>query len=190
MFRHKNIFCGSTANHWSNVKLSFIMFKSERLRNMGAKVSIDRTDYAIMALLQENAWISNKEIAGSVNLSISATAGRVKRLKDDGILQSAHSVVDGRVMGVRLEALFLIQLDKHDQDIVGEFMQEALMLPEVRSIYLITGPYDIVANVVARDTDHLKTLAFKHFTNRSYITRIETSIVYNSLISRVLNPLT
>ncbi len=156
---------------------------------MPYKYDLDAKDYRIIDALQENCWSSSKEIAAAVGLSISATAQRIRALRETENLLSAHAVVDPASMGVQLEALFLIQLDKHDQSTVEEFMNEVLNLPEVVSIFLVTGRYDIVANVVGTSMDHLKALAFEQFTSRPFITRIETSIVYNSLHARVLKPL-
>ena len=59
-------------------------------------------------------------------------------------------------------------------------------IPEVRSAFLITGRYDLVVHVVARDMQHLKDLALDSFTNRPGVTRIETSIVYESRVRHEL----
>ncbi|WP_259782025.1 Lrp/AsnC family transcriptional regulator [Aestuariispira ectoiniformans] len=150
---------------------------------------LDRTDFRILTILQENAWTSTKELAARINLSLSATSQRVKTLKDEGHLIAAHAVVNEKTMNMRLEALILIQLDKHDGSVVEEFLEEIIAIPEVKSAFLITGRYDIVVNVGVCDTDHLKQLAFECFTNRPYITKIETSLVYDSIHSRVMTPL-
>jgi Lrp/AsnC family transcriptional regulator, leucine-responsive regulatory protein len=152
-------------------------------------MTLDRIDFHILRILQENAWTSVKQISATVGLSLSTTSQRIKILKENGHLLSTHAVVNRRSMNIGLEALFLIQLDKHDKSIVEDFMASIIKLPEILSVYLITGANDIIANAVVRDTDHLKSLAFEQFTNRPFISKIETAIVYNSLHSRVMTPL-
>ena len=49
----------------------------------GAPATIDRTDAAILALLQNNGRLSNKEIAAAVGLAPSSAHERLKRLKGD-----------------------------------------------------------------------------------------------------------
>lgn len=154
---------------------------------MIVKLELDRIDFCILTCMQENAWMSTKQLSAKIGLSLSATAQRLKSLKDAGHLQAAHAVVPRQIMGANLEALFMIQLDKHDEEIVNQFLENVVSLPEVLSAFLITGNYDIVANIIVRDTDHLKSLAFEQFTNRPFITKIETSIVYNSLHSYVVH---
>lgn len=141
---------------------------------------LDRTDFEILALLQKDARYSNKQIAAAVGLAPSSVHDRLKRLWSDRVLTGAHAEVDPKVMGIGLEALFLIELSKHERATVDQFMDEIVDIPEVRSAHLITGRYDLVVHVVACDTRHLKDLALDRFTNRPGVTRIETSIIYET----------
>lgn len=138
----------------------------------------DRTDFAIIAILQNDVRTPNKELAARVGLAPSSCHERVKRLWADGILTGAHAAVDARQLGVGIEALLFIELAKHNRTTVDTFMTDVETIPEVRSAFLITGRHDLVVHVVARDTQHLKDLALDHFTNRPGVTRIETSIIY------------
>jgi DNA-binding Lrp family transcriptional regulator len=141
---------------------------------------LDRIDFEIVRLLQKNARSSNKELAAEVGLAPSSCHERVKRLWDEGVLRGAHVDVDPIALGVGLEALLMIELAKHERQTVDSFMSEVVTIPEVRSAFLITGRYDLVVHVVARDTGHLKNLALDKFTSRPGVTRIETSIIYET----------
>ncbi len=72
----------------------------------------------------------------------------------------------------------MIELSKHERATVDSFMDEISMISEVRSAYLLTGRWDVIVHVVARDTEHLKDLALDKFTSWPGVTRIETSIIY------------
>jgi DNA-binding Lrp family transcriptional regulator len=102
------------------------------------------------------------------------------------VLRGAHADVNPKAMGIGLEALFLIELSKHERGGVDRFMTEVVNIPEVRSAFLITGRWDFVVHVVARDMQHLKDLALDSFTNRPGVTRIETSIIYEARIRHEL----
>jgi DNA-binding Lrp family transcriptional regulator len=152
-------------------------------------MSLDRTDFGILRLLQNNASLSNKQIAAAVGLAPSSAHERLKRLRDDGVLRGSHADVDPKAMGVGLEALFLIEFAKHERVGVDRFMAEVVEIPEVRSAFLITGRWDSVVHVVARDMQHLKDLGLDHFTNRLGVTRIETSIIFEPRVQHELPPL-
>ena len=72
-------------------------------------MSLDRTDFGILRLVQNNAGLSNKQIAAAVGLAPSSAHERLKRLRDDGVLRGSHADVDPKAMGIGLEALFLIE---------------------------------------------------------------------------------
>jgi DNA-binding Lrp family transcriptional regulator len=143
-------------------------------------MTIDRIDAGILRLLQNDARLSNKQLAAAVGLAPSSVHDRLRRLWAEGVLTGLHAEVAPAAMGVGLEALLMIELAKHERATVDRFMDEVLRIPEVRSAHLITGRYDLVVHVVARDTRHLKDLALDHFTSRPGVTRIETSIIYET----------
>ena len=141
---------------------------------------LDRTDFAILDLLQKDARLSNKEIADAVGLAPSSTHERIKRLWDLGVLRGLHADVDAGAFGVGIEALLMIELAKHERATIDSFMADVATIAEVRSAYLLTGRWDVIVHVVARDMEHLKNLALDKFTSRGGITRIETSIIYET----------
>lgn len=153
---------------------------------MGKALPLDQTDFEILALLQEDARTPVKVIAERVNLAVSSTHTRIKALRDSGVLQGAHAVVNPAAFAIGIEALFMIELAKHERGTVDQFLDDLLTIPEVRSAHLVTGRYDLVVRVAARDTAHLKDLALDRFTNRTGVTRIETSIIYESRRQHVL----
>lgn len=146
---------------------------------MAAVSDLDRTDGAILRLLQKDARLSNKEIAAAVGLAPSSAHERLKRLRERGVLRGAHAEVDPRAFGIGIEALFMIELAKHQRGVVDRFMAEMADIPEVRAAFLVTGRHDVIAHVVARDMQHLKDLGLE-FTDRAAVARIETSIVFES----------
>jgi DNA-binding Lrp family transcriptional regulator len=147
---------------------------------MAEYADLDRTDFAILSLLQNDARLTNKEIAAAIDLAPSSTHERVKRLWDIGAIRGVHAEVNPRALGVGIEALFMIELSKHERAVVDTFMHDVGGIAEVRSAYLLSGHWDVIVHVVARDTSHLKDLALDKFTNRAGVTRIETAIVYDA----------
>ena len=147
---------------------------------MAADTALDRIDAAILGLLQNDARLSVKEVATAVGLAPSSAHGRIRQLRESGVLRGAHADVDPRALGVGLEALLMIGLSKHERDTVDRFLDDAVSLPEVRAAFLVSGRYDVVVHVAVRDTQHLKDLALDRFTGRPAVTRIETSIIFDA----------
>ena len=154
--------------------------RTNGLRDNTLPAGIDRTDAAILGLLQNNARLSIKEIAAEIGLAPSSTHERIRRLRDADILRGVHVEVDPKVLGIGLEALLMIELSKHRRSTVDSFLDEIMQVPEVRFAFLVTGRHDLVVHVVVRDTQHLKDLALDNFTNRPGVARIETSIIFDA----------
>jgi DNA-binding Lrp family transcriptional regulator len=151
---------------------------------------LDRTDFAILRLLQNDAGLSNKQIASAIGLAPSSAHERLKRLKEEGVLRGAHADVAPKAMGVGLEAIFFIEMSKHERGVIDRFLDEVVEIPEVRSAFLVTGPHDFIVHVVARDMQHLKDVVLGRFTNRAEVTRIESSIIFDARVRHDLPVLT
>lgn len=142
--------------------------------------NLDQTDIALLRLLQKDVRRSNKSLAAAVGIAPSTCHERLKRLWTSGVVERGRLDLDAATLGYPLQALFMIELAKHERRTVDALLEHIANLREVRSAQLITGRYDLVVQVVARDMQQLKDLAFDHFTCHPAVTRIETSIVYEA----------
>jgi DNA-binding Lrp family transcriptional regulator len=139
---------------------------------------LDRTDRAIVARLQNNARISNKELAAAVGVAPSTALERTRRLETEGVLMGYHADVAPEALGIRLQALVGVTLRQHARPLVEAFEAHALTLPEVVQVFHTTGASDFLVHVAVRDTEHLRALALAAFTERPEVARIETSLLF------------
>ena len=146
---------------------------------------LDRTDAALIRALQEDGRRTIKELAALVSLSSSATHERVRRLFATGVLRGIHAEVEPTAIGVGLQAVIQVHLQRHSRDAVIAFRDHALAQPEVISVTHLTGAVDFLVQVAVRDTDHLRDLALAAFTTRDEVARLETSVVYEHVRTQV-----
>ncbi|MGR3381136.1 Lrp/AsnC family transcriptional regulator [Roseovarius indicus] len=141
-------------------------------------MALDRTDRQILQLLQNDARLMNKQLAAEVGLAPSSVHERVKRLWQDGVITGSETVVDPKRLGFGLAAVIFVNISKEGQVNINELMDDLVAVPEIQNVYLVTGRYDLVVSLVARDMDHLKAIAYHGLTERIEITSYETSIAY------------
>ena len=139
---------------------------------------LDRTDAAIVRHLQNNARLSNKELAAAVGVAPSTCLERVRRLSAEGVLRGYHADVDPQAVGVGLQAMISIRLGQHSRPLVETFQAHALGLSEVVQVYHITGANDFLVHVAVRDAEHLRDLALTAFTERPEVVHIETALLF------------
>lgn len=109
--------------------------------------NLDQTDIAILRILQENAAITNKELAARVNLSSTPVFERVKRLKDQGYIKKYVAVLDTEKLDCSFVAFCYIKLKQHTYDNADRFMKAVQELDEVGECYNISGDYDFLLKV-------------------------------------------
>ncbi len=140
---------------------------------------MDRIDFEIIRLLQNDGRISNKSLAAKVGLAPSTCFERVRQLQAKGVIKGVHADIQPMALGIGLEAIYFIGLAKHSRSLVETFQLEIEQLPEVRSVYLVSGQYDFLVHVAVRDAEHLRNLALDSFTIRSEVARIETVLIFD-----------
>jgi len=142
---------------------------------------MDRIDFEIIRHLQNDGRISNKTLAAEVGLAPSTCFERVRQLRRNGVITGVHADIDPKALGAELEAIYFIELAKHSREVVETFQADLKKIPEVRSVYLVSGQYDFLVHVAVRDTRHLRDLALDAFTVRPEVTRIETVLVFDHI---------
>jgi DNA-binding Lrp family transcriptional regulator len=140
--------------------------------------ALNRTDFAILAALQKDARLSNKELAARVGLAPSSCLERVRRLRETGVLTGFRAIVDPGALGIAMQALVFVRLARHARKQVVSFRQHALSLPETIGLYHVAGQHDFIVHVGVRDANHLRDLAMDAFTSRREVARIETHLIF------------
>jgi DNA-binding Lrp family transcriptional regulator len=140
--------------------------------------ALDRTDFAILAALQNDARLSNKELAARVALAPSSCLERVRRLREEGVLTGYRAIVEPRALGIAMQALVFVTLARHARRQVKAFREHALSLPEAIALYHVAGQHDFLVHLGVRDANHLRDLALDAFTSRPEVARIETHLIF------------
>ena len=147
------------------------------------KRRLDRIDYEILALLRNNARISNKEIARKVGLAASTCLVRLRVLQNSGVISGFHAEINPASLGVGIQAMIAVRLVRHFKPDVDSFRRHALSLPEVVQLYHVAGTIDFLIHVWARNSDHLRDLAMTAFTSREEVSHIETELIFEHIRS-------
>ncbi|MET0555195.1 MAG: Lrp/AsnC family transcriptional regulator [Vicinamibacteria bacterium] len=141
--------------------------------------TLDRIDRVILTELQNNARLSNKEVAARVGLAPSTCLTRVRRLEATGAIAGYRAELDPASLGLGLQALISVYLNRHAVDAFGAIGPHLRSLPEALAVYCLGGAIDFLVHVACRDTEHLRQLTLRVFGNRPEVSRIETSLVFS-----------
>ncbi len=139
---------------------------------------LDRTDQALVALLQNNARMSNKELAARTGIAPSTCLERVRALGARGVVRGYHADVDPEALERGLEAIVAIRVRPHSRRHVDAFREAALAMPDVVELFHVTGADDFLLHVAVADTDALRDFVLDRLTMRPEVAHVESRIVY------------
>jgi DNA-binding Lrp family transcriptional regulator len=142
-------------------------------------MELDRIDFALLKALRTDGKLSNKQLAARIDLAESTTLRRVRRLEDEGVIRGVHAELDLHQLGVNLQAMVAVRLQKHSRELLEDFEEHVRTLPQVLSIFHVAGEYDYLVHVAVRDADHLRDLALDAFTTRPEVEHLETSLIFD-----------
>ncbi|MBN7797149.1 Lrp/AsnC family transcriptional regulator [Parahaliea mediterranea] len=139
---------------------------------------LDEADRGILKLLQNNARLTNKDLARQVGLAPSTTLIRTRRLERLGALRGYHAQVDPGALGLGLEALISVRLGRHRERDVAAFQAYVLGLPEVFHLYHTSGANDFLIHVGVADSRRLRDFAMNALTTRPEVEHLETGLIF------------
>lgn len=115
---------------------------------------MDPIDRKILELLQQDSTQTTKEIAAQVNLSVSPTFERIKRLEKEGYITGYVALVDPFKVGNGLVLFCNIRLKQHSKQMSDEFVEAMKAFDEVTEVYNTSGDYDYMMKLYVRDIHH------------------------------------
>jgi Lrp/AsnC family transcriptional regulator, leucine-responsive regulatory protein len=107
-------------------------------------MTLDSFDKHLLRLLQQNNRLTSDELADQVGLSASAVQRRLKRLRDERIIESDVSIISPSVAGIDITCIVDVVLERGNSQALDRFKTVMLQRSEVMQCYFVTGSYDFV----------------------------------------------
>jgi DNA-binding Lrp family transcriptional regulator len=139
--------------------------------------NLDKKDLLILKLLQEDANISNKEIAVSTGLTVTPVFERIKKLNAAGVLRKKVYLVDRKQVGLNLIVLISVSLKQHTKEHVNEFMQEMKKHIEVVECFHVSGAFDFHLKIITQDIEKYQDFMLNKISTIKSIGHIESYFV-------------
>jgi DNA-binding Lrp family transcriptional regulator len=124
-------------------------------------IDLDEVDHRILGMLQNDADLSNLELARRIGLSPATALRRVKRLKEQGVIERFVAVVNPEALGAGLLAVVEVSLERQGDQAQQAFAARACAQPEVQQCYQVSPGPDFVLIAQVPDMP-----AYQRFTQR------------------------
>jgi DNA-binding Lrp family transcriptional regulator len=109
--------------------------------------------------LLADSSLSNLALAEKVGLSPSPCLQRVRRLEKTGLIRRYKAVVDLSQLGASITVYAEVTLNTRNQNVTSSFERIIKEMRNVVSCHQVSGDYDYLLRIVARDLSHYASLA-------------------------------
>ena len=139
---------------------------------------MDSIDHQLLTILQQEGDATKAELARRVELTSPAVLGRLKKLRERGVLLRTTAVLDPELMGFSCLAFVQVQTDPPRTD---ELARELAQVDGVQEVHHVAGDDCLLIKVRCADTQALSKLLREQFHGRSGVRSTRSTIVLETV---------
>lgn len=143
--------------------------------------TLDQTDLKILRILQQNARLTNKELAAQVNLSTTPVFERLKRLERNGYIKKYVAVLDADKLNRGFIVFCNVKMSRLSKEIARDFMERMLNIPEVTECYNISGQFDYLLKIHAPDMRYYQQFVLNVLGTIENLGSLESTFVMDTV---------
>jgi Lrp/AsnC family leucine-responsive transcriptional regulator len=163
--------------------------KTQKIAETVQSFVLDETDWRILAALQDDARLTNAELAERVFLSPSPCLRRVRDLGQAGFIRRYVTLLDPLKLGLTVSVFIQVSLEKQMRGALDTFENSVLVRDEVMECYLMTGDADYLLRVVVSDMQSLERFIVDYLAKIPGVSNIRSSFALKQVKYKTALPL-
>lgn len=142
---------------------------------------MDKIDREILKALQDNAKLTNKELASQLGLTITPIYERVKKLEKEGYISHYAAIIDPKKVDLGLEVFCSVSLKDHQKEFIEQFERDVIALEEVTECYHIGGRFDYLLKVNVKNMEAYRNFVSLKLAELDNIGNVQSSFVMSEI---------
>ena len=147
-------------------------------KNPREPATLDDIDHALVAALVADGRITNAALAARVGIAESTCLGRVRALREAGVITGVHARVDPAALGLPIQAVIKVRLASHSPDRVLRFHATLTKIPGVLTAFHVAGADDYLLHVAVASPADLRSFILENLTVQPGVSHTETQLVF------------
>ena len=139
--------------------------------------SIDSFDCKILEIIQQSNRTTSDQIAEQVGLSPAAVQRRMKRMREQNVIQADIAVVNPKAVDRSVTLVVQVMLERERLDLLDTFKKAMMIHPAVQQCYYVTGSADFILVVTAKDMEDYEQFTREVFFDNLNIRNFQTNVV-------------
>lgn len=144
-------------------------------------LQLDPIDLKLIDELQEDCKQPIKQLAQKVNLSITPTHERIKKIEASGVIEKYSAIINPGLLGKALVVYCHVTLVRHQEDKFKEFEAYVNTIDEVVEVVNLAGTYDYLLKVVLKDMPDFENFIVRKISRLDIISNIQSSFVIRQI---------
>jgi len=144
-------------------------------------MELDRFDRQLLNLVQDDAGQTAERLAEQIGLSPSAIQRRLKRLREEGVIQREIAVVEPKEVGSPTSFVVSLQVERERPELLAQLRQWLTAQPHVQQAFYVTGEADFVVIVTAPGTEAYDALMSRMMIENPNVKRFTTNVVLGTV---------
>lgn len=140
-------------------------------------MKLDELDLSILKRLQENGKVTNLQLSKDIGLSPAPTLERVKKLEQNGFIESYHALIDESKLNIGISAFMQISLIRQRENAINNFIDQINKIDEVMECYNVTGQADYLLKIMVKDITAFDALVKEKLSPIEEIRNMHSMIV-------------
>lgn len=142
---------------------------------------MDSYDTKILSILQKDGQISMARLSEQVGLSLSACHRRVKMLESEGKISHYAARLNRKRIGLEIQVFIEAKLTSQRVENIEAFERAIHEMPEVLECHLISGEFDYLIRVAAKNTDDYESLYRNRLTLIPSVAQMKTLLCLSTV---------
>lgn len=140
---------------------------------------MDKTDFQILKLLQDNARISNSEIARQVAMVPSGVLERIRKLEENGFIQEYTAHLKAEALNLGLIAFIFVRTN----ELPGccDTAEKLAKIPEILEVHHVAGEDCYLLKIRLKDNHSLAVFMREKIGSIPTIVSTRTTIVLDTI---------
>jgi DNA-binding Lrp family transcriptional regulator len=139
---------------------------------------LDAVDRRLLRALASDARIPNNALAALVGIAASTCLGRVRALRERGVIRGYHADIDPAALGRPLQAMIAVRLASDARGHIPDFMAQIAELPEVLNVFFLGGADDFMIHIAATSTENLRDFVVVNLSGNPDVALTETNLIF------------
>ncbi len=152
-------------------------------------MELDRQDFSILKVLQQDGRISNRDLAKAVSLSASPSWRRLRALEKNGVIDHYAAVVRREAVGLSIMCFAHVILHDHNTETVDKFDRAIMDADPVLECHATSGEHDYMLKIVAPDMAAYQDFLSGCLLSMGVVRTVNTSFVLKQQKSTTILPL-